>query len=379
MFQWLKKWLAPAEATDLSEEEIRWLSSQASPPSEARPMTNVPPPSQGLIVPGPPSIPPAGRRPKTLEPELANTYLQRPLIFDPALKHFDAYRGGEPRFTCDEQAAHWFALREEVLLHALKVIGQSEECASHLILRGSLLLAIWNRHMARRPGDLDWVVSPHTWRMDDPSSTNLLRSVERSLRGSMGAWQMPFIIPDELFVMESIWCYEKSPGKRLIVPWTCEDPSQNGTIQMDFVFGEQMPSEPTTIAFESEPGNRVELQAATPAQSLAWKLLWLETDMHCQGKDLYDAVLLAESTSLGKEIFARTFEIADPKEDWQRFTANCIRKWHVEWEHFHDEYPQIQGSVNDWKNRLIAALSPLFEELASWRHLKTSRGDLGNQ
>jgi hypothetical protein len=377
MFQWLKKWLAPAESTDFTQEEIRWLSSQVAPPQQPDTVIDVQPSPNRPIVCTPQSLPVINRRPKTLEPELSNVFLKRPLIFDPALKHFDAYRAGEPRFTSEEAAARWFAVREEVLLHALKIIAQSP-CAANLILRGSLLLAIWNRQVARRPGDLDWVVSPHTWTMRNTYSMILLRDIEQSLRGSMGGWETPFIIPDAPFVTEDIWCYEKSPGKRLVIPWTCEDPAQNGTIQMDFVFGEQLPSEPTTITFESEPGNWVELQAATPAQSLAWKLLWLETDMHCQGKDLYDAIVLAEATTLNKETFAKTFEIADPKENWLGFTANSIRKWHVEWEHFQNEYPQIEGTADDWKNRLITALEPLFEQLASWRSLKTSRGDVGS-
>ncbi|MFG2526860.1 hypothetical protein [Streptomyces sp. NPDC048516] len=40
------------------------------------------------------------------------------------------------------------------------------------------------------------------------------------------------------------------------------------------------------------------VRAAARALSLAWKVLWLVSDLHPEGKDLYDALLLAESTEL---------------------------------------------------------------------------------
>ncbi|MFF0199597.1 hypothetical protein [Streptomyces sp. NPDC005017] len=41
------------------------------------------------------------------------------------------------------------------------------------------------------------------------------------------------------------------------------------------------------------PGGAV-LRAAARALSPAWKTMWLLNDAHAQGRDLYDAVLLAE-------------------------------------------------------------------------------------
>ncbi|PYC74957.1 hypothetical protein C7C45_03455 [Micromonospora arborensis] len=40
--------------------------------------------------------------------------------------------------------------------------------------------------------------------------------------------------------------------------------------------------------------------AAPAPLALAWKLLWLATDRYPQGKDLYDAALLAEHTTVTK-------------------------------------------------------------------------------
>ena len=47
------------------------------------------------------------------------------------------------------------------------------------------------------------------------------------------------------------------------------------------------------------PGVAAPMLAAPAPLALAWKLLWLATDTYPQGKDLYDAVLLAENTTVG--------------------------------------------------------------------------------
>ena len=45
--------------------------------------------------------------------------------------------------------------------------------------------------------------------------------------------------------------------------------------------------------------------------SLAWKLLWLHSDMHPRGKDLYDAMLLAESTSMPPGLLEAVFAVGN--------------------------------------------------------------------
>lgn len=105
-------------------------------------------------------------------------------------------------------------------------------------------------------------------------------------------------------------------------------------------------------------------QAASMAQSLAWKLLWLETDQYAQGKDLYDAVLLAENTSLDPQLLRKTFAWGDIEgaDLWDSFNEKEILQWDTEWEEFQKEFPQIQGSEQEWKERLVAALKPLLSK-----------------
>lgn len=100
---------------------------------------------------------------------------------------------------------------------------------------------------------------------------------------------------------------------------------------------------------------------ATAELSLAWKLLWLATDMHPQGKDLYDAVLLAENTGLRYEVLRDVFR--DASDGY--FEARALHPWHIstlstEWRHFRDEYLGQPDSDSEYVRRLAAALEPTF-------------------
>ena len=191
-----------------------------------------------------------------------------------------------------------------------------------------------------------------------------MRDIEELLRGSNDEGNPRFSIPDIPFVNEEIWTYDKAPGRRLIIPWRCTDKKWDGTIQMDFVFGEVIPSPPILMEFPSPDDRRIKIQAASMAQSLAWKLLWLETDQYAQGKDLYDAVLLAENTSLDSQLLRKTFACGDIEgaDLWHSFNEKGILQWSTEWEEFQKEYPQIQSSEQEWKERLVAALKPLLSK-----------------
>lgn len=301
--------------------------------------------------------------PRTLQAELANPYLTRPRVFDPALLQYNAIRAGEPVFDPDEEGERWHAVRARVLHHILAALSRSP-ARDKLVLRGSMLLAFWFGAAARRPADLDLVVTPAELSMTSPEARRLLMDIETLLRGSRHDGEYGFMIPDAPFVSEEIWIYDKAPGQRLIVPWNCEDERLNGTIQMDLVFGELIPSPPVEVEFLDPDNDPVTILAATQAQSLAWKLLWLETDLYGQGKDLYDAVLLAESTTVDAETLRKTFAWADigAAEFARVFNQTRILRWNTEWEEFQKEYPQIQGSEQEWKNRLVTALKPLLME-----------------
>ena len=55
----------------------------------------------------------------------------------------------------------------------------------------------------------------------------------------------------------------------------------------------------------------VPVLAASNEESLAWKLLWLFSDFYPQGKDRYDAVLLAERTALRSSLLKTVLEDGD--------------------------------------------------------------------
>ncbi|HWS39221.1 MAG TPA: nucleotidyl transferase AbiEii/AbiGii toxin family protein [Actinoplanes sp.] len=89
---------------------------------------------------------------------------------------------------------------------------------------------------------------------------------------------------------------------RLTVPWQAPD-SETGKVQVDISFGERLPTPPVCTAVP-RAGGQPPLGLWTPSRelSLAWKLYWLATDQDTTGKsamkDVYDAVLLAESPGL---------------------------------------------------------------------------------
>jgi hypothetical protein len=92
--------------------------------------------------------------------------------------------------------------------------------------------------------------------------------------------------------------------------------------------------------------------------SLAWKLLWLHSDMHPRGKDLCNAMLLAEATTLPLPLLEAVFEIADsklpPPEDLITLGND------FEWVGFEQ---QDESTVDAWKRRLARALRSAPGEL----------------
>jgi hypothetical protein len=159
--------------------------------------------------------------------------------------------------------------------------------------------------------------------------------------------------------MEDLWTYERAPGRRLVLPWTSTG-LPSGVVQMDFVFNEQLPQQPAVTEISTAGGDTVSVLAASPELSLAWKLLWLETDMYPQGKDLYDATLLAERYTvplellrhvLGKELGAGAVH----------FTPASVLAWDVDWQNFVDEYPDVTGTAKQWQQRLAESLGRTFE------------------
>lgn len=115
------------------------------------------------------------------------------------------------------------------------------------------------------------------------------------------------------------------------------------------------------------PGGTV-VQGATPELSLAWKLMWLVNDMHAQGKDLYDAVLLAERHPLRYGLLHEVFRLSGewPNSHRESILLDDVTQavGYVEWDHFVTEYPQFKDAEREYADRLVRAVTRTFEAAA---------------
>ncbi|GAA3758620.1 hypothetical protein GCM10022225_50030 [Plantactinospora mayteni] len=155
---------------------------------------------------------------------------------------------------------------------------------------------------------------------------------------------------------------EGGGGCRLVVPWRVGD-ALAGTVQLDFAYDEWLPEPPRLLAVprqdETDPPTVV--WAATPELSLAWKLQWLCTDQATDGlsagKDLYDAVLLAELPDVRLSArLLRTLLRRIPDPDLLRPAA--VRGWTVDWSALPSGHPPAGADPAPWRDRLAVALAP---------------------
>lgn len=280
--------------------------------------------------------------PRTLTWIPGDDVTQRP-VFEPALKQYrNAYRAADPVFADPVRGETWRTARRQALHLVLAAIAGSE-WADALVLRGSLLMPLWFGEAAREPGDLDFVVVPADWRLEESRTNRMIRGIAEAARARGGA--VGFSARDAV-VEDMPWSAPGLPG---------------GHVQLDFVFNERLPEAPEPVEL---PGGAV-LPAATPGLSLAWKLMWLITDLHPQGKDLYDAVLLAERHALSHELLQQVLRESGewPNPATQKPVpladlAEAAR--HVEWQHFVTEYPQFTGREREFADRLVSAVTPAF-------------------
>ncbi|MFB7993091.1 nucleotidyl transferase AbiEii/AbiGii toxin family protein [Streptomyces sp. NPDC056002] len=298
--------------------------------------------------------------PRTLLP--APDGLDQPAVFDPALlQHAYAFRAGDPRFADEAQARTWFRARRTALDLVLSAVADSPH-AGRLVLRGSALMATWFGDAAREPGDLDFV-APYEWDAEGPEAQALFPEIASAAQAAAQAWQDGAVRIDAAgAVTEDIWTYDRVPGRRMLLPWTAAD-TVGGTVQLDVVYGELLadPAVPTTLHPLGD-GPAATLPAVTPELSLAWKVMWLINDMHPQGKDLYDAVLLAGRAVPAYDMLRSAFvlagdELLRPGGRW--WLDEIAAYTDVGWEHFQREYPQVTGTAQEYVARLAAALDPL--------------------
>ncbi|MEV0430555.1 nucleotidyl transferase AbiEii/AbiGii toxin family protein [Micromonospora sp. NPDC050495] len=284
--------------------------------------------------------------PPTYQPLPASPTVRQRAAFDPALKHYpNAYRAGEPNFLVAATAQLWTNARRAAMSHVLTTIAATT-WSQHLVLRGSVTMAAWVGDTAREPGDLDFVVTPHTITSDSADAHTLLDDIKAAVRSAPGAGLQPDRITES-----AIWTYERADGRRLVIPFSTPE-APDGHVQIDVVFGEKLPLPPEVLIL---PDVDEPVLAAPASLALAWKLLWLATDMYPQGKDLYDAVLLAEHTTVDQAL-VRQLMRPELGAEADNFTAETVLSWQVDWTNFTDECPGISGTAEQWTRRLALAL-----------------------
>jgi hypothetical protein len=135
-------------------------------------------------------------------------------------------------------------------------------------------------------------------------------------------------------------------GVRVTVPF------DGGGVQMDFAYDETLPEPAVLTAIPRADGTRQALWTAGPALSLAWKLQWLAADQTTRGagdgKDLYDAVLLAELP--GMRLSPRLSRLPG----LAALNPATVWTWTI------TDHPSMHGAVADWLDRLAHALATLL-------------------
>jgi hypothetical protein len=295
--------------------------------------------------------------PNTFEPPPVKGVQGRPRVFEPALQHYPrAFRLGDPLFGDREAAKAWHAARARAVDHVLRAVARPTH-VDHLVLRGSLLLKAWFGEQAREPGDIDWVARPPTLAMDSDAAHALFYGLIETVCGTPCGFGVE-IVADAVRV-DDIWTYTRVPGRRAVFPWRAPGVPP-GVVQFDVVFGEELVDPPVWTSIPTSDGGGVSLWAAGMAQSLAWKLLWLATDSYPQGKDLYDATLLAERTRAPWDLLERTFRAT--REPISELTPDVFLLNELDWASFAREYPWVPGTAAEWYARLVAAVRPTFAE-----------------
>lgn len=295
-----------------------------------------------------------------------------PAIFDPALRNYSAgYREGDPTFASDEDRRRWWAARTALLEHAMRVVAESR-WKEHLMLRGSALLKLFLGDEARSPGDIDWVVLTPGWTSTCDETEAILSDIARRFteEGRVGE----ATVDPEQVARDPIWTYERADGMRLTFIGSI-DGLPPLKVQCDFVFGETPWEPPMPLSIPTSDHREIALSAASPELSLAWKLLWLFTDAYPQGKDLYDAVMLAERYPLSQPLLDRMVAAVceENGEYWRKglfdgsfddaFEENFVD---IEWLTFAAEYPWVDPDLEGWVDRLKDAM-PVLWDPEVWR------------
>ncbi|MBL7498145.1 nucleotidyl transferase AbiEii/AbiGii toxin family protein [Frankia sp. CNm7] len=277
--------------------------------------------------------------------------------------------------------------RRAAVVHALRVLSASG-WAEYLVLRGSVVLKAWLGELAREPADIDFVVTGGlgadglpTWEVDegalvagvvaaltdDPVPGLRADQIEvddiNGYYGYYGYYGYPSGVPprrsgtrisaplphgfQEERPEQQSGARRQPPVTRLLFPYGVGD--ERDVLQVDLAFGERMLEAPVVVEI---PPLGTRMLAATPVLSLAWKVHWLLNDVPARGKDLYDAVLLAEHMPVP---LARLCDLLVRLDDLE--VVRMLRPNQVDWDRFRAQHPHIEGDARSWLNRLGAALA----------------------
>jgi hypothetical protein len=87
-------------------------------------------------------------------------------------------------------------------------------------------MAAWVGAAAREPGDLDFVVVPHTLTSNSPEATRLFDDIKAAVRAGAGAG----LEPDQI-TETAIWTYERADGRRLAIPFSAPGTADSGLVE----------------------------------------------------------------------------------------------------------------------------------------------------
>ncbi|HEY0700569.1 MAG TPA: nucleotidyl transferase AbiEii/AbiGii toxin family protein [Micromonospora sp.] len=206
------------------------------------------------------------------------------------------------------------------------------------------------------PEGLHWVTAEELCCVDRPH-LDVLDLVRERPRTDGG-----MVFDPDAATVDATWgyAYESADGAggggvRITLPWHTS--GERGDIQLDFAYDEQLPDPPTFVAVpRGDGGPPTVVWSASRELSLTWKVQWLATDRtrdgRVAGKDLYDAVLLAElaGTWLPDRLRRRVLRsVSDP---------DAVRGWAVDWTGLAGH---VTGGPREWLDRLAEALRHLHD------------------
>jgi hypothetical protein len=235
--------------------------------------------------------------------------------------------------------------------HVIAAIAGSPQ-AEHLVLRGSALLRAWYGDAAREPGDLDFVVVPRSLPIGSPESDAL----EQGIIDAVAARITDGITFERRVDRYDIYWYERAPGRQIVFRWYAPGGVPEA-VSVDLVFNEEIPEPPVSTVLPIDGGaSSVTMAAATPEMALAWKILWLDSDMYPELKDLFDAALLAEHVTVPLPLL-RAIMLPWYGNDIDSFGPDRVRDWTFNWSFLSHHNPWLVG--DPWR-----LLEPIEDSLA---------------